>query len=139
MDEWGEAFRRIAEVVYGLPETHEVTKWGKPLWAVRGKQFAWMRPFGKADLKRFADAGEEPPAGPILAVRTDGLEEKEAILQSGKSGYFTIEHFKNYPAVLIALDQADPEEVNASIEDAWLAMAPDELVREFLDARQRDS
>lgn len=135
MDEWEAAFERMAAIAYTLPGTHEVTKWGRPMWAVADKQFAWMRPLSKADLKRFAEAGEEPPTGPLLAIRTDGLEEKEAILQEGTPGFFTIEHFKNYPGVLIALDEAEPGDVQIAIEDAWLAVAPKDLVTDFLNER----
>jgi hypothetical protein len=40
----------------------------------------------KADLKRFGE--ETPPRQPVLAVRTDDLIEKEAVLQAGTKGVF---------------------------------------------------
>jgi hypothetical protein len=85
--------------------------------------------FSKADIKRFG--AEDPPSGPILAVATADLHEKEAILASGTVGVFTIEHFNKYPAVLVQLDIASEQEVCELITDAWLALAPKKLAAEY--------
>jgi len=42
-----------------------------------------------------------PP--PIVAVRTAGLHEKEALLAAGFPGIFTIPHFEGYAAVPVEL------------------------------------
>ena len=51
----------------------------------------------KADLKRFGD--EAPPAGEILAVRVESLDAKEALLEIGPPGFFTIPHFQGSPGL----------------------------------------
>jgi hypothetical protein len=102
---------------------------------VRGKAFAWERPFSKADLRRFGDA--TPPDGPILAVTVEDLSEKEAVLAAGTKGVFTIPHFDGYPSVLIQLEAIGKRALREAIVDAWLAVAPPRLAEEHLQRRTR--
>ena len=92
---------RLAEQ---LPEVTERMRYGMRTWFVDGTGFVWERPFSKADIKRFGEV--TPPTGPIVAVRVDDLEEKEAVLAAGDAGVFTIAHFDGHPAVLLDLSTA---------------------------------
>ena len=89
-----------------------------------------MRPFSKADLKRFGS--ETPPSGPILAVRVADLHEKEAVLAEGPDGVFTIPHFDGYAAVLVQLEAVAPDTLRDLVVDAWLACAPAALADDYL-------
>ena len=73
-----------------------------------------------------------PPTGPILALVTADVEDKEAVLAMGSKGFFTIPHFDGYAAVLVQLDVVTKKPLRRAVEDAWLASAPERLSRAFL-------
>ena len=115
-------FDDVHALATGLPGVTVGVKWRNRTWMVGAKGFAWQRPLSKADLKRLGD--EPPPAGEILAVRVESLDAKDALLAIAPPGFFTIEHFNGYPAVLIALQKARAKDVRAAVLDAYRAMAP---------------
>ncbi len=123
-------FEDVAAIALGLPETSEGERHRGRTWAVRGKVFAWERPFSKADIKRFGD--EPPPDGPILATSVDDLHEKEAVLAAHPKSFFTIPHFDGYAAVLIQLKKVTKRELRGALVDGWLAHAPEKLAEEYV-------
>jgi hypothetical protein len=123
-------FDDVARLVAELPETAETEHHGHRNWSVRGKGFAWERPFSKADLKRYGDA--VPPDGPILAVRVEDLAEKEAVLAAQTDAFFTIPHFDGYAAVLIQLSKVSEAALRDALLDGWLVFAPPHLAKSHL-------
>ncbi len=114
-------FKDVDAFATKLPDVTATASWGGRAWQVRGKGFAWQRPFTKADLERFGD--ETPPSGEILAVRVESLDAKEALLAIAPPGFFTIPHFNGYCGVLIELRKARVKDVKAAITDAHRCMA----------------
>ncbi len=125
------SLRDVERIVAALPEVVEGERHGNRTWFVADRAFAWVRPFSKADLRRFGD--DEPPREPILALRTADLADKEATLAGGARGFFTIPHFDGYAAVLVELRVATVRPLRTALEDAWLASAPAPLARAVVE------
>lgn len=117
----------VARIALSLPEVVEESTFGRGhrAWTVGGKAFAWVRPFTKADIRRFGDT--KPPEGQIVAVRMSSLEEKDVQLMAHPRALFTIPHFDGYAAVLIQLERVTMRELRAVITDGWLACAPPDV------------
>jgi hypothetical protein len=120
----------VVLIIAELPEVAEGERRGGRSWAVRGKVFAWERPFSKADLRRFGEAA--PPQGTILAVMVEDLGEKEAVLAADSQGLFTIAHFDGYAAVLVELAAVSVQLLREVLVDGWLACAPRDLAEQYL-------
>jgi hypothetical protein len=118
----GVTLDRAAEILLGLPGVEEVDRRGVRAWRFNEKTIAWERPFSKADLRRFGD--DPVPGYPIIGVRAADLAEKEAILDEGRDGFFTIPHFNGYAAYLIELGCAKAAQVREALVDGWLVYAP---------------
>lgn len=117
-----------AKIALALPNVTEGTRWGKRTWLVGDKAFAWERPLNKADLGRLGD--QPPPEGPLLAVRVANLDEKAVLMLDPPEGFFDIEHFRDYPAVLVKLRVVKREVLRAAVAEAYRVCAPAPRSRE---------
>ena len=127
-------WRDVRRLALALPETSETKSRDHAAWIVDDKFFVWERPLRKSDLKAL---GALAPKGPILGVRTSGLEMKEVLLSSDPGVYFTTPHFDGYPAVLVRLDKIAVKDLKDVMLEAWLSRAPKKVVDAFLNKGRR--
>lgn len=126
------AWEDVARLALAMPETSERESRGTRQWRVKDKLFVWERPLRRTDL---AALGPAAPDGPILGARVEHLVAKEALLADDPEVFFTIPHFKGYPAVLVLLDRIGPEDLEEVVVEAWLARAPPRLAAAYLAER----
>lgn len=123
--------RAIAMAFPGVEEK-ESGHTGGPTWRTSRGLVVWERPPTKADLTTLDALGREWPNGPVVAVHTDGIETKEALIESFPDAFFTIPHFDGYPAVLVTLEAIDPAQLTEVITDSWLERVPKRVASQWL-------
>ncbi len=121
--------RRIAA---SLPETEDLSTSGALRFEVRGKGFAWSW-HERVEPKR-----PRRPRLDVLAVRCPP-EEKEAILLSDPETFFTEDHYRGFPAVLVRLDKVSEKELRGLLTLAWSCRAPRALVKATIANRRSTS
>lgn len=124
----------VRGIALGLPGAQESVDGhrGAATWSTGNGAFVWERGPSKTDLTKLAELGREWPSGPVVGVRTDGLDGKEALLGSFPEIFFTIPHFDGYPAVLVRLDAIDADQLREVVTDAWLLKVPRRIAKEWL-------
>ena len=101
-------------------------------WRTADGLFVWERGPSKTDIAALAELDRSWPEGAVVGVRTDGLDGKEALLESFPDAFFTIPHFDGYPAVLVRLDAIGADLLREVITDAWILRAPKRLSKAWL-------
>ena len=126
----------IDEICAGLPETELGISWGdRPTWKVprgdKGRGFVLYR----APHKTAVDPATGEMYDDLVVIITPTEVEKNALVADESTPFFTIDHFRNFSAVLVQqsrLGEISREELAEVITDAWAARAPRRLVREHL-------
>lgn len=102
-----EQFREIA---CSLPGVEEGTSYGTLAFRVR-KKF----------LVRLREDNES------LAVRID-FDLRDILLAADPETFFTTDHYRGYPAVLVHLEKIDAGRLRDVLTEAWRRQAPKKLV-----------
>jgi len=113
--------RRIAA---SLPEVVDGSGSDSLHFSVRGKQLAWSY------LERLEEKGPRYPRIDVLAIRCTAAD-KESLLASDPEKFFTTDHYRGFPAILVHLDKVDAKELRELLTDAWRIQAPKKLVKEY--------
>jgi hypothetical protein len=123
----------VDAICASLPETELGTSWGdRPTWKVprgdKGKGFLLFRAPGPTAI----DPATGEPYTDLIVIQTPTEVEKTALVEDPDTPFFTIDHFRNYSAVLVQLSrlgELDVDELREVIVDAWCAKAPKKLVK----------
>jgi hypothetical protein len=122
----------VDEICLALPEVEFGTSWGdRPTYKVRGKGFLLYR----APHKTAIDPETGEMYDDLLVVMTASEFEKQALVADERLPFFTIDHFRNFNAVLIQqsrLPEISRDELQEILTDAWAAKAPRSLVKKHL-------
>jgi hypothetical protein len=71
----------------------------------------------------------------VLVVKC-GFDERDFRLRVDPDAFFTTDHYRGYPTVLVRLAHVAEDELAALIEHAWRLSAPKRLVAELDRARE---
>ena len=82
-----------------------------------------VRAYGKL-LSRWRTEAEG-----ALAIRCDFLD-RQILLQARPDVFFLIDHYANYPMVLVRIEKASQEELWDVTERAWRLVAPKKIVKQ---------
>lgn len=125
----------IDEICGSLPETELGTSWGDvPTWKVppgdKGKGFVlYRRPHSSAIDPESGEMYDD-----LVVIITPTEVEKTALVEDNSTPFFTVDHFRNFNAVLVQqsrLSEIDRNELAEVITEAWATRAPKRLVKEF--------
>lgn len=126
----------VDEICAALPSTEFGTSWGDvPTWKVpageKGRGFLLYRhPHSSAVDPETGEQYDD-----LLVIRTADPADKAALVEDASTPFFTIDHFRNFNAVLVQqsrLGELTLDELTEVVQDAWLAVAPKRLAKEFL-------
>jgi hypothetical protein len=112
----------VRRVGRSLPEAEDRSDATALNFYVRGKHFAWTY------LERVEAKRARRPRLDVLAVRCVA-EEKESLLASDPEKFFTTDHYRGFPAVLVRLGKIDERELRGLLTAAWRCQAPQALAK----------
>jgi hypothetical protein len=117
----------VRRIALSLPEVFEED--GRFAFSIenKGKRkgIAWIW------LERLDPKKARVPQPKAIAVRVSGPAEKQMLLDSSKTKFFTEPHYNGFPAILIWLAKIKVDELEELITEAWRIQAPRALVKEF--------
>lgn len=101
------------KLLLSFPGVEEGPCYGTPGFRVRGKFLARLREDGET-----------------LAVKC-GFDERDFRMQADPETFFTTDHYRGYPTVLIRLPTVAAQDLRAVFELAWRLRAPKRLLAEY--------
>ena len=117
----------VRRICSRLPDTVEGTdRFGfSVLNKGKEKGLAWVW------MERTAPKAARVAQPEVLAIRVSGEEEKQALISTLPTVFFTEPHYNGFPAILVRLAEIESEQLEELVVRAWRIQAPKSLVREF--------
>ena len=118
-----------------LPEVEHGTSWGdRPTYLVKQKPKPRGFVLERAPRHDAVDPATGEQYQDLIVIRTANADDKAALVEAD-GPFFTIDHFRNYNAVLVQqsrIGEIEVDELREVLTDAWLAVAPKSLAKKFL-------
>ena len=117
----------VRRIALALPATSEAGDRFAFSVADKGKQkgFVW------AWNERVEPKKPRVPRTDVVAIRVLDQDDKEALLSSDETRFFTEPHYDGFPAVLVRLPAIPVDELEELIVEAWRCQASRALVESF--------
>jgi len=110
--------RTVRRLLLALPGVEEGPCYGTPGFRVRGKFLARLWPDGE-----------------VLVVKC-GDDERDFRLQADPETFFSTDHYRGYPTVLVRLPRVSVSDLREVLEQAWRRNAPKRLIAAFDEQRR---
>ena len=103
----------VRDAALRLPSVSEGTSYGTPCLRV-----------GKTLIARLREDGQ------TLVLKID-LMERDILTETDPATFFTTDHYRGYPLVLVNLSRAELDQIEMLLRRAWFAAAPKRLTKPF--------
>ena len=113
----------VRRIALSLPQTEE----GNDRFAFSVRYKGKLKGFVWVWMERIEPKKPRVPQPDVIAVRVASLADKDRILASDPTKFFTEPHYNNFPAVLVNLPSITVRELEPLIREAWRCQAPKEL------------
>ncbi len=127
------SLRDVDEMALRMPgAVKELRDDERPAYLVDKKLFC----FHRTKRRDAVDPATGALLDDVLVFRVASEEMKAMWLAARPSVYFTTDHFKGYPAILLripSLAEIDADELFELVSDAWLSRAPKRLATKWLE------
>jgi hypothetical protein len=116
---------QLQALALALPEVAgAVSDSGQFGFEVGGKGLAW------AYLARPAPKAKRVLVPGVVAIRCT-METKELLLEAAPERFFTDDHYRGYPAVLVRLSEIEADELAGLLRQAWKIVAPKPIAKRY--------
>jgi hypothetical protein len=113
----------VRRIALSLPETEEA----KDHFAFSVRNKGKLKGFVWVWMERIERKKPRVPQPDVIAVRVASLAEKDRLLDSNPSKFFTEPHYNGFPAILVNLPSVTARELKPLITEAWRCQAPKDL------------